>query len=59
VNAFNGKRIQPLAHELNRTLTQLELLSNNGAHVKQPPAPNEAGLRDCEAQAWCRLSLQG
>jgi hypothetical protein len=28
--------------ELDRTLTQLELLSNNGAQVKQPPAPNEA-----------------
>jgi (p)ppGpp synthase/HD superfamily hydrolase len=42
VNAFSGKRIQPLVQELNRTLTQLELLSNNGAQVKQPPAPNEA-----------------
>ena len=27
VNAFSGKRIQPLVQELNRTLTQLELLS--------------------------------
>jgi (p)ppGpp synthase/HD superfamily hydrolase len=42
VNAFSGKRIQPLVQELNRTLTQLELLSNNGAQVKQPAAPNEA-----------------
>jgi (p)ppGpp synthase/HD superfamily hydrolase len=41
VNAFSGKRIQPLVQELDRTLTQLELLSNNGAQVKQPPAPNE------------------
>jgi (p)ppGpp synthase/HD superfamily hydrolase len=38
VNAFSGKRIQPLVQELNRTLTQLELLSNRGAQVKQPPA---------------------
>jgi (p)ppGpp synthase/HD superfamily hydrolase len=42
VNAFTGKRIEPLVQELNRTLTQLELLSNNGAKVNQPPAPNEA-----------------
>jgi (p)ppGpp synthase/HD superfamily hydrolase len=42
VNALNGKRIQPLVQELDRTLTQLELLSNNGTQVKKPPAPNEA-----------------
>ena len=42
VNAFTGKRIEPLVQELNRTLTQLEFLSNHGAQVKQPPAPNEA-----------------
>jgi (p)ppGpp synthase/HD superfamily hydrolase len=41
VNAFNGQRIQPLVQELDRTLTTLELLSNNGAQVKQPPAPSE------------------
>ena len=44
VNAFTGKRIEPLVQELNRTLTQLELLSNNGAKVNQPPAPNEAAI---------------
>jgi (p)ppGpp synthase/HD superfamily hydrolase len=37
VNAFSGKRIQPLVQELDRTLTELELLSNNGAQVKDPP----------------------
>ena len=37
VNAFSGKRIQALVQELDRTLTVLELLSNNGAQVKQPP----------------------
>ena len=41
VNAFSGKRIQPLVQELDRTLTVLELLSNNGAQVKHPPTPNE------------------
>jgi (p)ppGpp synthase/HD superfamily hydrolase len=41
VNAFSGRRIQPLVQELDRTLTQLELVSNNGAQVKQPPARNE------------------
>jgi len=39
VNAFSGKRIRSLVQELDRTLRQLELLSNNGAQVKQPPAP--------------------
>jgi (p)ppGpp synthase/HD superfamily hydrolase len=38
VNAFSGKRIRSLVQELDRTLTQLELLSNNGTQVKQPPA---------------------
>jgi (p)ppGpp synthase/HD superfamily hydrolase len=42
VNAFTDKRIEPLVQELNRTLTQLEFLSNHGAQMKQPPAPNEA-----------------
>jgi (p)ppGpp synthase/HD superfamily hydrolase len=42
VNAFSGKRIQPLVREFDRTLTALELLSNNGAQVKQPPPTNEA-----------------
>ena len=45
VNAFTGKRIEPLVQELNRTLTQLEFLSNHGAQVKQPPVPNEAAER--------------
>jgi (p)ppGpp synthase/HD superfamily hydrolase len=40
VNAFTGKRIQPLVQELDRTLTQLELLSNNGKQMSKPPAPN-------------------
>jgi len=40
VNAFSGKRVQPLVQELDRTLKALESLSNNGAQVKQPP--NEA-----------------
>jgi len=52
VRAFRSKsrklareRVRPsgglsrLAEELDRTLTQLELLSNNGAQVNQPPAP--------------------
>ena len=39
VNAFTGKRIQPLVQEFDGTLTQLELLSNDGKQVKQPPAP--------------------
>ena len=42
VNAFTGKRIEPLVQELNRTLSQLELLSNNSAKVNRPPAPIEA-----------------
>ena len=42
VNAFSGKRIQPLVQELDRTLTTLELLSNNGSQVKQPSPPHEA-----------------
>jgi (p)ppGpp synthase/HD superfamily hydrolase len=43
VSAFSGKRIQPLVQELDRTLTQLELLSNNGAQVKEPPEPKRSG----------------
>jgi (p)ppGpp synthase/HD superfamily hydrolase len=39
VNAFNGERIEPLVQELDRTLSQLELLSNNGEQVREPPAP--------------------
>ncbi|MBO0695896.1 MAG: HD domain-containing protein [Verrucomicrobia bacterium] len=39
VNAFSGKRIQHLVQELDRALTELELLSNKGAQVKQPPGP--------------------
>ncbi len=39
VNSFNGKRIQSLVQELDRTLTELESLSNNGAQVQQLPAP--------------------
>jgi (p)ppGpp synthase/HD superfamily hydrolase len=39
VNAFSGERIRPLVQELDRTLTVLELLSNNGAQVKQLPTP--------------------
>ncbi len=38
VDAFRGKRIQPLVQEINRTLTELELLSNKGAHVDKPPS---------------------
>jgi (p)ppGpp synthase/HD superfamily hydrolase len=43
VGAFNGKRIQPLVQELDRTLTELELLSNSGAQVKEPPTRKEVG----------------
>ena len=39
VNSLNGKRIQSLVQELDRTLTELESLSNNGAQVQQLPAP--------------------
>ena len=49
VSAFNGKRIQPLVQELGRTVTELELLSNNGVQVKQPPEPNEANMRFIQA----------
>ena len=42
VSAFSGKRVQPLVQEIDRTLTKLELLSNNGVRVRHPPAPNEA-----------------
>ena len=37
VNAFNGKRIQPLVQEINRTLTELESLANKGVPVERPP----------------------
>jgi len=37
VKAFSGKRIRPLLQELDRTVTQLESLSNNGAQVNSPP----------------------
>ena len=37
VNAFSGKRMQPLLQELDRTVTELELLSNNEAQVQHPP----------------------
>jgi (p)ppGpp synthase/HD superfamily hydrolase len=43
VNAFSGKRIEPLVRELDRTLTELELLSNNGKQVKQPPSAQRSG----------------
>src|SRR5438552_7622532 len=44
LHAFTDKLgvVSGLVQELNRTLTQLEFLSNNGAQVKQPPATNEA-----------------
>src|SRR5437899_11782847 len=38
VNAFRGKRIQLLVQEIDRTLTKLELLSNNGEQVHHTPA---------------------
>ena len=38
VNAFSGKRIQPLVQEIDRALTKLELLSNNGEQVHHTPA---------------------
>src|SRR6266404_5399948 len=38
VDAFRGKRIRPLVQEIDRTLTELELLSNEGAHVDKPPS---------------------
>src|SRR5437762_3595377 len=37
VNAFSGKRIQPLVQEINRTLTELESLANKGVPVERPP----------------------
>ena len=38
VNAFSGKRIQPLVQEIDRILTELESLANKGAQVNQPPS---------------------
>jgi len=37
VNAFSDKRMQPLLQELDRTVTELQLLSNNEAQVQHPP----------------------
>jgi len=37
VNSLNGKRIQSLVQELDRTLTELESLSNKGAQVQHSP----------------------
>ena len=46
VNAFRGgKRIQPLVQELDRVLTQLELLANRGAQVTRPPAADKPPLQ--------------
>src|SRR6266700_480787 len=36
VNAFRGKRIQPLVQEIDRTLTELESLSNKGTRMDEP-----------------------
>src|SRR5437867_6023132 len=39
VDTFSGaRRIQPLAQEIDRVLTELELLSNKGIPVKAPPS---------------------
>lgn len=39
VDAFDGaKRIHPLVQEIDRVLTELELLSNKGIPVKAPPS---------------------
>jgi (p)ppGpp synthase/HD superfamily hydrolase len=45
VNAFTGRRVQRLVQEFDRTLTQLELLSNDGNQVKQPLAPKTGSGR--------------
>jgi (p)ppGpp synthase/HD superfamily hydrolase len=37
VSAFAGKRVEPLVRELDRVLTQVERLSNNGKSVTEPP----------------------
>jgi (p)ppGpp synthase/HD superfamily hydrolase len=37
VKAFTGKRIQPLVRELDRMLSELELLANDGRRVNEPP----------------------
>jgi (p)ppGpp synthase/HD superfamily hydrolase len=40
VKAFGGaKRIGPLVQEIDRVLTEVELLSNKGMPVKMPPSP--------------------
>jgi (p)ppGpp synthase/HD superfamily hydrolase len=38
VKAFTGKRIASLVGELDRAVTELELLSNQGAQVTKPPS---------------------
>ena len=38
VDGLDSKRIAPLVQELDRAVTQLECLTNNGRPVKQPPA---------------------
>ena len=45
VNAFTGKRIRALVQEIDRTLTQLESLSNNGVQVRHPPAESDKNVR--------------
>jgi (p)ppGpp synthase/HD superfamily hydrolase len=37
VTAFSGKRIQPLIQEIDRVLTELERLANNGKPVAESP----------------------
>jgi predicted nuclease of restriction endonuclease-like (RecB) superfamily len=43
VNAFSGKRIQPLVQELNRILTEVESLANKGVSAKKPPSRRSLG----------------
>jgi (p)ppGpp synthase/HD superfamily hydrolase len=37
VNGFSGKRIAPLVQEIERVLTELELMCNQGRQVRRPP----------------------
>jgi (p)ppGpp synthase/HD superfamily hydrolase len=37
VNSFTGQRVRPLVQELNRAVSQLELLANNGRILENPP----------------------
>jgi (p)ppGpp synthase/HD superfamily hydrolase len=37
VNAFTGKRIKSLVHELDRSVSELERLANSGRKVSRPP----------------------